>query len=274
VRCFTFWILFAREAGVFELHDRGVDLFEPLLVAVAGSYDLIDRVFELAAGRGDVVEIARKLLAALLPVLVRRVVVGVEEANAIADGVAGRRVFFLGQAGDVFHFEVVAVTASGHLHAWRKNLDGLHAVLGRGNVVELGFADKGDLLHVPGRLNQRVGVQLVAIFEDAADLDIGHAEDALYDAIAIGIHHFLVEGLARKRDHGSVAVDGSAFHVVDALQVLNVLHAHVGKFLLAGLGHDFDSCVDRFGVLSLVGVDLEVQNHGFGVRRPGIRSHL
>src|SRR5579872_2844990 len=56
-----------------------------------------------------------------------------------------------------------------------------------------------------------VVLQLVAVFDDAADLDVGHSKDFGHDPDATGVDKFLFVGASTEWNNGAVGVNGPAF---------------------------------------------------------------
>ncbi len=56
--------------------------------------------------------------------------------------------------------------------------------------------------------------ELVTVFEDAADFDVGHREDLGHELDALGLLNEFVVRLSGKRNDGSVGMNGSALDIL------------------------------------------------------------
>ena len=98
--------VFAGVAGVFELHDRGVDLAKLLIGRVGGSDDVFDGCVDGGTGADELVLSLCPVFAFVLPELLDGAIGGVIEENAIGEAADRRHEVFLGSGRDVMHVEL------------------------------------------------------------------------------------------------------------------------------------------------------------------------
>ena len=83
----------------------------------------------------------------------------------------------------------------------------------------MGFAGEEIGLDVPLGRDEPVILVAddVAVLDDAADLDVGQAEDLGLVLVVLALDDELFEGLAGEGDDGAVGVDGAACDIGDAM---------------------------------------------------------
>ena len=118
--------------------------------------------------------------------------------------------------------------------------------------------------------------QLVAVFDDAANLNVRHGEDLGHELDALCLLDELLVRLSGERDDGAVGMDGSALDVFDS-ETASVADAGKLQFdvavLLAAIGEDLEAGVDAEHVELVVGGLFAEEIDGGGAGNLGLRGH-
>lgn len=226
----------AREVGVFEFLDGGVDFTELLLRRVGGGREVVDGGVDGCAGPDEFIPLLGPILPFPFPILVGGAVGGVVEEHAVAEAGDGRHELFLGSGRDVMHGELEEDLAGAgglcffHLGVCREDggpgdgggdlptLVADEQGMARGLPGVMGLAGVELGLDVPVGWNEVVIVipEFVAVFDDAADLHVGHAEDFCHVPVTLPFDDEFFVGLAGKGHDRAIGMDGAAGDVADA----------------------------------------------------------
>ena len=118
-----------------------------------------------------------------------------------------------------------------------------------------------------------VVADLIAVFEDAADFDIGEIECHFSEGGFAGFFDEQVLGPSRKGDDGSVGVDGARLDVSDLESFTQIWDLNGGEIFALFREH-LDSGVNAAEVQRVVGDFLDVEVDGGGTGCFGVGGHL
>ena len=173
----------------------------------------------------------------------------------------------------VLILQIAAGRYSQTFRAGHKALKGLKGIVR--------FVDKVRPLNLPvGRIVLIIiQLNLIAVLQDAANLDAGQIEDLAADLGCIAVSRLRLEEqqifrLAGQRDDGTIRVDGAAFDIDDLGRAAQVRwNLHRGQFL-ALLGEHLDPGIEGLVVKRIVGDFLDVEVNRGRAGSLGIAGHL
>ena len=131
------------------------------------------------------------------------------------------------------------------------------------------------LAQYPMRIEHEARLEFmpVAVFNDAAHLNIGHGEGLGEPPDPSRLYDWLLVHGAVEFDDAPIRVDGPCLNAVDALRSLVEGNLNV-RVLTAFLGQNFDASVHRFARSVVIPVDLPVQENRRRSQGLGLTGHF